>query len=275
MAFTIVEFNDLVHILETQPDWRRRLLYVLFPETFIDLPRIVAEMAEANLQFQVQTAGAFTGVHRRLDETRTEMRQGFAEAAGERQRIEDKVDRGFAEAAGERQRIEGKVDRGFAKAEAERKLMRHDIGQLKGDVAEMRYLDRSTGIFGRWLSGGHDGRSEVAGELRQAIKDGRILDSDYDQIMAADVLWAGKLDESGERIVLVMEVSWTVDKHDVDRARDRAARMRAAGIRAIAVAAGKEWSDAVTAHARRARVAMVNDSRADSAAWGAALASAA
>jgi hypothetical protein len=47
VPFTITEFRDLIHFLETRPEWRMELRRLLFPEALVDLPRALEELAEA------------------------------------------------------------------------------------------------------------------------------------------------------------------------------------------------------------------------------------
>ena len=48
MAFAVNDFEDLLKIIEAQPEWRSRLRRVLFPE--IDIPKALQALAEAQLQ---------------------------------------------------------------------------------------------------------------------------------------------------------------------------------------------------------------------------------
>jgi outer membrane murein-binding lipoprotein Lpp len=231
--------------------------------------------------------------------------RGFTEAAADRQRIEDKVDHvdvkvdrleekvDHVDAKVDRleekvdhvdakvDRLEEKVDRGFAEAAAERGEMRNDIKQLQTDVGELKgfhveagYSRRVAGIFGRVIDAGHDASRDVAKHLRTAMDAQRVSEDDVDQALAADLIWAGRQHPSGLNIHLVIEASWTVDKTDVQRARQRAAILRAAGLRAIGVAAGKDWPDPIKALARQQNIVIVIDGKMDQASWQAALAGA-
>lgn len=45
MAFTVNDFEDLLKIIEAQPEWRSRLRRALFPE--IDVPKALQSLAES------------------------------------------------------------------------------------------------------------------------------------------------------------------------------------------------------------------------------------
>jgi hypothetical protein len=268
MPFTVADFHDLVRLLEEHPDWRTELRRVLFSQDLLDLPRIVQELAVA----QRHTEEAITRLTDRIE-------QGFAQAATERRelrqdltRLEDRVDRGFVEAAEDWQGIRTEIAQGFADAAADRRDMRHDIGQLKGLGQEQFYRDRAAAIFGRLLRQGYDATNQVADHLQGARRTGVISDRDYQEALAADLLWAGQTRDSRQPIVLVLEASWTVGRIDFERAARRAAILRQAGLRAVPIAAGQEWPPNLQEDARQAGVAIVQDGTVDQESWDAALA---
>jgi hypothetical protein len=268
MPFTVADFHDLIRLLEEHPDWRTELRRVLFSQDLLDLPRTVQELAIA----QRHTEEAITRLTDRME-------RGFTEAATERHelrqdltRLEGRVERGFAEAAEDRQRIRDRVEQGFADATADRRDMRRDIGQLKGMGQEQFYRDRAAAIFGRLLAQGYDATNQVADRLQEARRTGVISDRDYQEALAADLLWGGQMRGSRQPIVLVLEASWTVGNIDVERAARRAAVLQQAGLRALPIAAGQEWPPNVLNDARRAGVAIVQDGTVDQDSWESALA---
>jgi hypothetical protein len=286
MPFTVADFHDLVRLLEEHPDWRTELRRVLLSQDLLDLPRIVQELAIA----QRHTEEAITRLTERMEQgfaegvaERHEMRQdltqltarveqGFDEAVADRQRIRERVEQGFDEAVADRQRIRERVEQGFAEAALERREMRQDIGQLKGMGHEQFYRERAAAIFGRLLSQGRDATNQVADQLQEARRTGLISDREYQEVLAADLLWGGQIREGRQAIVSVLEASWTVETADVRRAASRAAMLRRAGFKALPVAAGQEWPPDVQAEARRAGVAMVQDGMVNQASWETALA---
>jgi hypothetical protein len=184
------------------------------------------------------------------------------------------MEEGFAEAAADRQRIRTDMTEGFAEAAADRRDMRRDIGQLKGLGQEQFYRDRAAAIFGRLLRQGYDATNQVADLLQNARRTGVISDRDYQDALAADLLWAGQIRDSQQPIVLGLEASWTVRHVDVELAIRRAAVLRQAGLRAVPVAAGQEWPPTTHDDARRSGVAIVQDGTVDQESWDGALAQA-
>jgi hypothetical protein len=295
MPFTVADFHDLIRLLEEHPDWQTELRRVLFSQDLLDLPRTVQELATA----QRRTEEAITRLTERMEQGFTEaaterhelrqdltqltgrvdrvtdrVEQGFADAAEDRQRIRTDMAQGFADAAEDRQRIRTDMAQGFADAATDRRDMRRDIGQLKGLGQEQFYRDRAAAIFGRLLVQGYDATNQVADRLQEARQTGVISDRDYQEALAADLLWGGQTRDSRQPIVLVLEASWMVGHIDVERAARRAAVLRQAGLRALPVAAGQEWPPNMQDDARRSGVAIVRDGTVDQESWDAALAQA-
>ena len=193
------------------------------------------------------------------------MERGFAEAAADRKRIWEAMRQGFAEAAADRKRIWEAMQRGFAEAAAER-------GELKGFTREWFYYYRAASIFGRLLAAGREATQEVSQKLRAAQQAGRISAEEYQSVLDADLLWSGKLWDTGEEVILVLEASWKVHEDDVERAAQRAGVLQRIGLKALPVAAGKEWPEQVEELALRERVVITRDGRVDDTSWQAALA---
>jgi hypothetical protein len=110
----------------------------------------------------------------------------------------------------------------------------------------------------------------VADQLRTRLQEGLISAREYDAVLGADLLWGGRLVESGEPVVLVLEVSWRVEAHDVERAEERARILCRVGLKGLPVAAGQEWSEDVESLARERKVVILRDGSVDEASWQAA-----
>ena len=305
VTFTVTEFRSLIHFLETRPERRMELRRLLFPEALVDLPRALEGLAEAQRRTEETLDRVTERMERGFAEAAADreriweaMQQGFAEAAANRKRIwenierlTERMERGFAEAAAERaeasadrKRIWEAMQQGFAEAAAERQrgfteaaadreVMRRDIGVLKGSTKESFYRNRAAAIFGRLLTAGQDATQEAIRHLRAAEQANRVSAKEYQSVLNADLLWSGKLWDTGEEVILVLEASWTVHENDVERAVQRAEVLRRAGLKALPVTAGEEWPQQVEALALRERVVITQDGRVDDVSWQAALAS--
>ena len=114
-------------------------------------------------------------------------------------------------------------------------------------VQYLRFLGNALqGEFGlslRQVQPVHIGR--LADALRERLQDGELA-----EVLLSDLILTGRLPTPGgpQAIWIVLEVSTTVDRRDVERAQRRAALLRQARYPAVAVAGGME----ATAGARQA-----------------------
>jgi hypothetical protein len=56
VPFTVDDFQDLVRLLDQHPEWRAELRRLLLPEQVLELPAIVARLAEAQARTEAQLA---------------------------------------------------------------------------------------------------------------------------------------------------------------------------------------------------------------------------
>ncbi len=155
----------------------------------------------------------------------------------------------------------------FAEAKADRDILRHDIGTLKGLSKEAFYHRRAPAIFGRYVTKGREVSNRVADQLQLAFEQNLITDDDYEQVLAADMFWEGKLRQTNQDILLVMEASWYVQTEDVQRAVDRAAICKQGGLPALPIVGGEEWADEALALATERAVAITLDGRLERVSW--------
>jgi hypothetical protein len=160
----------------------------------------------------------------------------------------------------------------FAEAAADDTEIRQDFLDLLGLFKKRECHYRIPAIFGFLLSDGQDATQEVIRHLRAAEQANRVSAEEFQSVLDADLLWGGKLWDTDEEVILVLEASWKVHESDVERAAQRAEVLRRAGLKALPVAAGKEWPQQVEALALRERVVITRDGRVDDASWQAALA---
>lgn len=121
--------------------------------------------------------------------------------------------------------------------------LKSDIATLKDFALEDRYLIKGH-RFGRLLRRAHVLSSdEITALVDDATDNGLLTQTQADEILLADVIVRGKRREDGASVYLVVEVSWGVGVHDVERAASRARLLSRIGTPAIPVVAG-EWISA-------------------------------
>lgn len=199
---------------------------------------------------------------------------GFAEAAADRQLIKQRLDRVEQRLDEVDQRFEevdqrfDEVDQRFDGVDQRLDGIDDTLKQLKGDSYENKIRNRATGIFGRYVKRGRDVTNEIGEKLEEAEDNGLISELEHDRVLAADLLWGGKLKGSKENIVLVIEMSWWAEQNDVDRAINRAVILRRIGIKAVPVVAGNAgWADGMADMALAGGAAMMTGMRFDKNSW--------
>lgn len=230
MAFTIQDMSDLTRLLAEHPEWRDELRRLVLTDELLSLPEVVRDLAQ------------------RMDQL-TERMDQFAERMDQ---LTERMDQ-LAERMGLfAQRIDTLTNTvNNLASHVETLLISHqrmvdDIGGMKGKMLEMEYRDRATAYFGRLLRKGRVVDTAEVWDRLEAVLDQRELDD----ALLADLFMSGVVRGSAEanEVFLVIELSFVVDRFDVDRAHRRAELLRRAGYPAVGVAAGER----VTLGAREA-----------------------
>ena len=140
--------------------------------------------------------------------------------------------------------------------------MGSDLEQLKGHNLEQRYRERAPAYFSRILRRIHAlSNDELIALLDAAVTQGQLSEDEADEILQADIVVRGRHREDGTEVYLVVEVSWGVGLHDVQRAAERAALLTRLGIPTLPVVAGFWVTSEAQEPARALRVWQVTDGR--------------
>lgn len=99
----------------------------------------------------------------------------------------------------------------------------NDVARLKGDSYENNVNRKADSIFGFGLRRGHDGRNEIGWQLDAAEEAGQISADEAIQVLAADLIWSGRLKQLNEPLTLLIESSWLAEPRDVERSLLRTA----------------------------------------------------
>ena len=140
-------------------------------------------------------------------------------------------------------------------AEADRRLAAR-VDHWIGPVLELRYEWRASSILGRLL---RRVRASAPGEVVDQLLE-RLGPIEVDEILDADLIVRGQLRDGEPREVwIVVEVSATIDRHDVERAVRRARYLAAVHAPAIPAVAGERLTDGAEEYVRAARVLVLRD----------------
>ena len=236
MPFTVEDFHDLVRLLEERPEWREELRRLVLTPELLALPEQIAALrARSEQQFQALTAqvAALTEAQHR---TETEVR-GLAEAL---------------------LRTEGQM----ARLTQAMQTLTNDVGELKGKSLEADYRAKGPAYFSRIVRRPHVLTSDELMTLVEDAWDSGVLSRlEAQDLYDTDVIVRGRL-EDGTAVYVLAEVSWGVDRHDIERATQRAAILARLGTPVIPVVAGKRITPAVGRLAQQHQVWQLTNGRA-------------
>jgi hypothetical protein len=218
----VEDFQDLIRLLQARPEWRADLRRVVLTDELLALPEQVARL-------QVETDRRF----HELAEAQRRTEERVAALAEAQNRINEQI---------------AALTRVVYALTEDVRVLKIDVGDLKGDNLERRYREKAPAYFGRLVRRMHVlSAEELAGLLEDAVEQGQLTEAEKDEAILAGVVVRGRYQGSGAEVYLVIEVSWGVGVHEVERAVQRAAVLGKLGIPALPVVAGK----AVTAQAEQ------------------------
>jgi DNA repair exonuclease SbcCD ATPase subunit len=237
--------------------------------------RMEAELAELRQRMEAELAKLRQRMEAELAEQRRYVDARFAELAEAQQRIEVElaelrryVDARFAELAEAQQRIEvelaelrRRTDERFAQlAESQLRIqeqllgIKDELADVRGRQLELEYRIKAAAFFGGWL------RKPAVVEISDIWDqlEEHLDEIDMRRLTAVDLIVRGQLPKKrgGGEVWLAVEVSNVVDLNDVERAIERAALLRRAGLPAIPVVGGKRLTRGAAASVAERRVVL-------------------
>ena len=220
----ITDFHDVVRLLEQHPEWRAELRRLVLTEELLALPDQIAELTR-----QVT----------RLTEAQARIEERLVRTEGRLVRIEEwqaRTEEWQAQIEGRQARTEARLDSLTGVV----KRLNDDVGTLKGKGLETHYRLHGSPFFGSLLRRPHVLSSEELSDILDTSMDQGSLSSDEAlEIRRADLVVRGTLREDRKPVYLVVEVSWTVDLEDVERAARRGEYLAKTGLSVLPVVAGE------------------------------------
>jgi hypothetical protein len=121
------------------------------------------------------------------------------------------------------------------------KVLKDHVGSLRGDNLERRYRERASAYFSQILSRMHTLSSdEIDAVISDAEDRGAIPFDAGKDVRGADIILRGRRRDTQYDAYLVIDVSTTIDKSDVERAKRRADLLaRATGLASLPAVAGE------------------------------------
>ncbi len=185
--YKISTFADLMQALRENPEWLRQLRRIILTQELLRLPSKFGEF------------------RRRMDE-----RLGVFERTFEnfRHRVEERFDTLEKQMQEVKERVE-KLER--------------DFGVLKGMWLEMKVKENVLSFFSEHLlSARVIGQEEAVQAISLAAEKGIISKEEREDVLRLDLIVEGTLLNTEEPVLVAVEVSYTIEKTDVQRAVRRA-----------------------------------------------------
>ena len=213
----ITDFHDVVRLLEQHPEWRAELRRLVLTEELLALPDQIAELTrqvtrltEAQARIEERQA--------RIEERQARTEEWQAHTEEWQTRTEARLDS-----------LTGVVKR-----------LNEDVGTLKGKGLETHYRLHGSPFFGSLLRRPHVLSSEELSDILDPSMDQGSLSSDEAlEVRRADLVVRGTRREDRTLVYLVVEVSWTIDLEDVERAARRSVHLAKTGLSVLPVVAGE------------------------------------
>jgi prefoldin subunit 5 len=256
MAFSISDFNDLIQLLNSNPQLRDELRRALFTEEFVNLPQAVQELARAQ-QAMAEAIAALSAEVKELAEAQKRTETRIEELAEAQKRTETRIE----ELAEAQKRTETRIEElAGALTETQRivaelaelyKLLSKDVAMLKGFMLEQRYRLNPGAFFWREYRKLRVLNLTDLDRVDEAYARGVFSPKEWKALNKLDLLLLGVTGKGDERReeYLAVEISWVVDVYDVERAHQRAELLRRLGYSVRAAVGGSAILDDAKARA--------------------------
>src|SRR5919108_943454 len=171
----VEDFQDLIRLLQARPEWRADLRRVVLTDELLALPEQVARL-------QVETDRRFH-----------ELAEQIAALAEAQRRTEERV-AALAEAQNRINEQIAALTRVVYALTEDVRVLKIDVGDLKGDNLERRYREKAPAYFGRLVRRMRVlSAEELAGLLEDAVDQGHFLtEAEKDEAILTDVVVRGR-----------------------------------------------------------------------------------
>ncbi len=248
MPFELPDFQDLIRFLRDHPDWREELRALLLTQELLTLPALVRELTETvarladRMDQLAETVVHLTEGQQRLTEGQERLTARVDQLTEGQQRLTDRMDQlteTVIRLAEGQERLTARVDQlteGQQRLTEGQQRLEVQMGEVRGWTLEQRYRTHAPAYFGRLL---RQVQPVDIGRLAEVLRE-RLAERELAEVLLADLILTGRLPTppGPPEIWVVLEVSATVDRGDVERAQRRAALLRQARYPAVAVAGG-------------------------------------
>ena len=278
MSTAVSDWSDLLRLLAEHPEWQAELRRLVLSQELLRLPEAVTAF-DRKLEAMAEEMGRLLSTVRELAEAQKRTEQRVEELAEAQKRTEARLEalavtvQELAEAQkGMEDRLQ-KLEAIVAELVEQTKELRLISLQLVsrtdaladrtdwllGDALERRFRERAPSYFQRLVRRLRVFSQErLANLLDDAAEEGRITEEEREALLRADLVAEGK--RAGEPVALLAEVSFKVDRYDVERAAERAKMLgKVMGVPVIPAVGGAFVDDRVWPVAQELGVEVIQD----------------
>ena len=242
---TITSFDDLIAVLERNPQYRSRLRQSILDDEFQRLPEQMAALTERT-QTLVETTASLAERMDQLTERMDQLTERMDQLTERMDQLAERMDqltKRMDQLAERMDRLAVRMDQlaaGMEELAARMKSQEVRTDWLMGAEAERRFRERAAAYFGHLLRRLRVvDSSALADQIDDAIDAGTFAEADREPLMRLDVVARGRDRATGQTRYLAVEASAGLGEGDVLRAADRAALLsRLTGVPAVPVVAG-------------------------------------
>ncbi len=239
MPFAVQDFRDLVQLLEERPEWRAEMRRLVLSDEYLTLPEQLAE------------------IRREIAELRRDFERRLNRVEGRLDQLTDDV--------GQLKTDVGQLKTDVGQLQTDVGRLTDDVGELKGQGLERRYREHAPSYFSRLIR-----RCRVVGSpqlnelLEDAVDRGVLSQGDLNVVNLADLILRGRRLGDRLEVMVLVEISWVIDRNDVRRAADRAALLAKLGTPVMPVVAGASITEPAATMARNLDVRQLLNGRVES-----------
>ena len=253
MPFTVQDFHDLVQLLEERPEWRSEMRRLVLSDEYLTLPEQLAELRREIAELRRDFERRFNRVEERLDQITDDVGQLKSDVG----RLTNDVGRLTDDV--------GRLTNDVGQLKSDVGRLTDDVGVLKGQGLEYRYREHAPSYFSGLIR-----RCRVVGSpqlnemLEDAVDRGVLSQGDLNDVTLADLILRGRRLADRAEVMVLVEISWVIDRNDVRRAAGRAALLAKLGTPVVPVVAGASITEPAAAMARNRNVRQLLNGRVES-----------
>lgn len=209
-TWRVITLADIYRALRAHPEWAQELRKVILTEELLNLPLVFKKFVEEEFK---------------------PLRQDVKVLKEDVNNLKIKVD---------------KIEKDVEKLKVDVEKLKVDVGWLKGGFMELQVRDRVGAFFGKLLKRARLlESSDLADLLYDAASQGLITQEEAEDALRVDAVVRGQLRSDGLKEVLIAaEISFVVDRVDVERAKKRAEIIsKALSQPTISAVIGKEFTE--------------------------------